>query len=153
MTLHLPHDECTFVACRRVCACFFVEEKACNDGHLEIVKTYVHNAQYKLVDDGTISLELSLLLPKSSPCTVRTDLIEINTKLKVELTVDKVHDNHKNGLKFEVLQMEIPFTVVHAIELNEENASCKVNNWDGRELQYDLSVLSARLKERIDDAT
>lgn len=146
-------EDYSFVFCRRVCACFFVEENVCNDGNLEVVKTYVHNAQHKHVDDDIISLEISLLLPESSPCSIRTDLIEINTKLKVELTVDNVHDNLKNRVKYEVLRMEIPFTVVHAIEIPEESASFTVNNnsWDGQELQHDLSVLSAKLKERHDN--
>ena len=77
---------------------------------------------------------------------MKTDLVDISMQLKLEFTVDKIGDAEgmeSPTCRYENLQMDIPYQVIYQTP-DKDATESDVMPWGTK---YDLTVLSARLKE------
>jgi len=140
------HDVKEPVACRRLSACLFVQEKAMYGNIQRVANTSIYDTQVKLIHEDMLSLSLSFLVPLDCPLTMKTDLVEISMQLKLEFTVDKIGDAEgmeSPTCRYENLQMDIPYQVIYQTP-DKDATESDVMPWG---MKYDLTVLSARLKE------
>lgn len=183
-TTHENDNGPGIIACHRVCCALVGEEHAIFEGSADAtenpasskrrVKTrsYVFDSAYEMVDFGyTEAISMGLVLPLDCPVTVKTDLVEMKTMLKVEFTVSKAwttESHNKNEItgskdegEFSVIRLDLPCEVVHERSSNRDEEVEHIssdrtiqqfllqhNKMDGFEdpcVQEDLKVLSSEL--------
>ena len=132
------------ISCRRICVCLLSEEIAYFENSEVIAKSVVYDPQVHSIHKELNSIGLSLLLPSDCECTMKTDLLEISLKLKLELVVD-ISDYDKKG-KFETLNMEVPFKAVHSFPDREATDDAGDQR---EERNCDLICLTKRIKECV----
>jgi hypothetical protein len=113
---HLGDDEEeareSWAPCHQVCACLEGEEYAIHkDGSRTKAQSFLFSSDYVRIDpDCTESASLHLLLPLDAPCTVSCDVIEIQVRCRIDITVATGPLD-----SFQQLHLDIPCTISHSL--------------------------------------
>lgn len=138
LKLYFPNlqDDASRAPCYQFCACLQGEEIAIHrDGTRKRARSFLFDTVQETIDpDCTECACLNLLLPLDAPCSLQSDLVEINIRCLVDITVDSV-----DGKGYQNLRLEIPCTIVHALSAFEENEE------DGSE--FNLIAMEKLLKQ------
>lgn len=128
----------SILPCHRVCASIEGEEVAIYDnGSRKRTRSYVFDAKSECVDPGFVdSLPLTLSLPLDCPCTLRTDLVEVAMRCKVELMVDR-----PGGKGYNALRLEIPCNVHGVVEDDDSNGAANGGGQNGLPRCADMDLL------------
>ena len=101
----------SWIPCYQIAACLEGQEMSILEGGTKRrTRSYLFDTAHETVDGGcTERLGLSLLLPLDCPCSLKTDLVEVNISCRVDLTVD----GDKDHLTYSNLRLDIPINVLH----------------------------------------
>jgi len=133
-----------YLQCLQICVCLQGEEVAI--GHAgtvvsgtaagptqnhgsstAVTRTFLFDTGHSYVDAESDIISLSLGLPLEAPSSISTELVEINTKCHVEMTVQKRDSSTKKHTnKLEILQLDLPVEVVDA-KIYEESDEEGIN--------------------------
>ena len=122
--INMNDDDNYLLSCLQIGACIYGEELAIsNSDETKKNKTrgYIFDTAYSMIEPGcndTVAMTLSL--PLDCPCSLKTDLVEMNIYCKIELTVNYIKYGKRRN-KNETLRLELPCDVVHNfIDVEEE---------------------------------
>lgn len=145
------YDASELLPCLQIGTCLYGEELAVNSNENKKVKTrsYIFDTAHSLIEPGcndTVAMTLSL--PMDCPCTLKTDLAEMNIFCKIELTVDDTRGGAKQSKKhYEILRLELPCDVVHTFVDVEDGAAAD----ESETSPVDVFAIAAREKKKLDE--